>query len=157
MTASSFTLDQFCQEKLDRLCANHLRRELLVTGPGNAASAQRNGKILINFASNDYLGLSRHPRVKDAAAQAAQAYGAGAGASRLVTGNHPLFEQLEKNCEAETMRRLRAFWIRLSGQSGYNPRIDEKRRYYFRRYTFACLYDERCKAFRCRTYSVWPQ
>ncbi len=49
----------------------------------------------ISFASNDYLGLSQHPAVKEAAIHAIETYGMGAGASRLVTGNHPLYAELE--------------------------------------------------------------
>lgn len=49
----------------------------------------------ISFASNDYLGLSQHPEVKEAAIRAIENYGVGAGASRLVTGNHPLYAELE--------------------------------------------------------------
>lgn len=48
------------------------------------------------FSSNDYLGLSRHPGVIEAAVKATEKYGAGAGASRLVSGNIPLYEELEE-------------------------------------------------------------
>lgn len=50
---------------------------------------------MISFTDNDYLGLSTHADVIDAAKAAADTYGAGAGASRLVTGNHPLYRELE--------------------------------------------------------------
>ena len=56
----------------------------------------RNGRTLLSFCSNDYLNLSQHPAVKRAAAAAAERYGAGAGASRLVTGSHPLYAELEQ-------------------------------------------------------------
>ncbi|MCC5829367.1 MAG: 8-amino-7-oxononanoate synthase [Phycisphaeraceae bacterium] len=46
------------------------------------------GRELINFASNDYLGLGFHPRLREAAAQAALEHGTGSGASRLVSGHH---------------------------------------------------------------------
>jgi 8-amino-7-oxononanoate synthase len=49
----------------------------------------------INFSSNDYLGLVQNPEVVEAAREAALAYGVGAGASRLITGNHPLYALLE--------------------------------------------------------------
>ncbi len=51
---------------------------------------------LISFSCNDYLGLTHHPAVKAAAVAAIETYGAGAGASRLVTGDHPLFGELER-------------------------------------------------------------
>jgi 8-amino-7-oxononanoate synthase len=49
----------------------------------------------LSFCCNDYLNLTHHPAVVEAATQALRVYGVGAGASRLVTGNHPLFAQLE--------------------------------------------------------------
>jgi 8-amino-7-oxononanoate synthase len=53
------------------------------------------GGRLVDLAGNDYLGLRRDPRVTAAAAKAAQEWGAGAGASRLVTGSLELHAQLE--------------------------------------------------------------
>ncbi len=50
---------------------------------------------VVDLAGNDYLGLSRHPAVTEAAAQAARTWGAGAGASRLVTGSLELHAHLE--------------------------------------------------------------
>ena len=50
---------------------------------------------LLDLASNDYLGLTRHPAVIEAAAQAARTWGTGATGSRLVTGTTTLHEQLE--------------------------------------------------------------
>jgi glycine C-acetyltransferase/8-amino-7-oxononanoate synthase len=49
----------------------------------------------IVFCSNDYLGLSQHPKIKETAAQITQEFGTGAGASRLISGNHLLYSQLE--------------------------------------------------------------
>lgn len=53
------------------------------------------GEELISFCSNDYLGLSQHPDVVEASAKALRDYGASACASRLVSGNHPLYSELE--------------------------------------------------------------
>jgi 8-amino-7-oxononanoate synthase len=49
----------------------------------------------LSFCCNDYLNLTHHPAVKEAAIEALRVYGVGAGASRFVTGNHPLFSELE--------------------------------------------------------------
>ena len=57
---------------------------------------------MIDLAGNDYLGLARHPRVVEGAVAAAQEYGAGAGASRLVTGTLRLHEELEQALAAFT-------------------------------------------------------
>lgn len=53
-------------------------------------------KGILNFCSNDYLGLSQHPKVIEGAIQASKKYGAGSGAARLVSGNNPLMEELEQ-------------------------------------------------------------
>ena len=89
------TLDAFALEKLEHLDASALRRALTPTEPLEGVRVRRGGRDLVCFASNDYLGLRRHPRVVAAAVEAVRRYGAGAGASRLVTGDHPLLGQLE--------------------------------------------------------------
>ena len=53
------------------------------------------GRAVVSFASNDYLGLSQHPAVVAAAVAAAQRWGAGSGASRLVVGARPVHDALE--------------------------------------------------------------
>lgn len=93
------SLDAFAWAKLDALEGRGLRRRLVETERGETA-ARRNGRSLISFSCNDYLNLSHHPEVKRAAAEALARYGAGAGASRLVTGNHPLFGELERRLAA---------------------------------------------------------
>ncbi|HUO55117.1 MAG TPA: 8-amino-7-oxononanoate synthase [Rhodoblastus sp.] len=60
----------------------------------------RNGRELVNFASNDYLGLSQHPALIESACAYTQKYGAGVAASRLVTGENPAFAALEARIAA---------------------------------------------------------
>jgi len=55
------------------------------------------GKRVIQFSSNNYLGLANHPALKRAAQEAIERYGVGTGASRLIAGNLELYEHLEKN------------------------------------------------------------
>ncbi|BDD82833.1 8-amino-7-oxononanoate synthase [Tsukamurella pulmonis] len=71
----------------DRAAAG-LRRSLTARRPGVAG---------LDLASNDYLGLSRHPRVLDAAADALRVWGAGSTGSRLVTGTTELHERFERD------------------------------------------------------------
>jgi 8-amino-7-oxononanoate synthase len=89
------SLDQFAQAKLDDLQRRHQRRALAETVREDGIWVERGGKRLLSFSCNDYLNLTQHPAVKQAAIAAIETYGAGSGASRLVTGNHPLYAQLE--------------------------------------------------------------
>jgi 8-amino-7-oxononanoate synthase len=90
------SLDTFAKAKLAALEAQHLRRTLAETVREDALWVTRGGRRMLSFSCNDYLNLTHHPKVKDAANAAIEVYGAGAGASRLVTGNHPLFGELEQ-------------------------------------------------------------
>jgi len=89
------SLDQFAQAKLDDLQRRHLRRQLTETVREDGIWVERDGRRLLSFSCNDYLNLTQHPTVKQAAVAAIRRYGAGSGASRLVTGNHPLYAELE--------------------------------------------------------------
>jgi 8-amino-7-oxononanoate synthase len=94
------SLDQFAISKLERLEAEHLRRTLVATAREDGIRVVRGGRRLLCFSCNDYLNLTHHPQVKAAAITAIEHHGTGAGASRLVTGNHPLFEELESRLAA---------------------------------------------------------
>lgn len=61
-----------------------------------SATTQVQGQSKINFASYNYLGLNGDPRVSDAAKRSIDAYGTSVSASRLVSGERPLHQQLEK-------------------------------------------------------------
>ncbi|MAO55476.1 MAG: 8-amino-7-oxononanoate synthase [Rhodospirillaceae bacterium] len=91
----SDSLDQFAQAKLDGLEAKGLLRRLTVTERTGPIEILRGGRKLISFSCNDYLNLSQHPAVKQAAKDAIDRLGVGSGASRLVTGDHPLLPELE--------------------------------------------------------------
>lgn len=94
------SLDEFALAKLEATEARTLRRSLSETAHETGQRARRAGRSLISFSGNDYLGLTQHPVLKAAAKRAVDEYGAGAGASRLVTGNHPLYARLETKLAA---------------------------------------------------------
>jgi 8-amino-7-oxononanoate synthase len=71
------------------------RRMRCVSGP-QGPRVLLDGKPVLLLCSNNYLGLADHPRVREAAAEAAMRYGAGAGASRLVSGNMTIHRRLEE-------------------------------------------------------------
>jgi len=88
------SLDDFACGKLEALERAQLRRRPVVTAR-DGIFVERSGRRLLSFSCNDYLNLSGHPAVIKAAIAAAERFGVGAGASRLVTGNHPLYDELE--------------------------------------------------------------
>src|ERR1700724_777151 len=90
------SLDDFAARKLAELDRACLRRTLAESFRGDGPWVERDGRRLLSFSCNDYLNLSHHPALKSAATAAIAQYGVGAGASRLVTGNHPLFRELEE-------------------------------------------------------------
>lgn len=107
------SLDQFAGEKLAALESAQLRRMPAVTNR-SGVWAEHDGRRLLSFSCNDYLNLSQHPAVVAAAIEATQRYGVGAGASRLVTGNHPLYAELE-----ERLARLKGTEAACVFGSGY--------------------------------------
>lgn len=94
------SLNKFAQKKLAEIKTRGLYRKTLPSVRSAGASVKRDGKSYISFSDNDYLGLSQNPRVKEAARKATEKYGAGAGASRLITGDHPLYQKLEQKIAA---------------------------------------------------------
>jgi 8-amino-7-oxononanoate synthase len=89
------SLDDFAAQKLAALERDSLRRQAVETDRVDGVWAVRNGRRLLSFCCNDYLNLTHHPAIKEAAIAALERYGVGSGGSRLVTGNHPLFAELE--------------------------------------------------------------
>jgi 8-amino-7-oxononanoate synthase len=75
------------------------RRMRCVSGP-QGPRVLLDGRPVLLLCSNNYLGLADHPRVREAAAEAAMRYGAGAGASRLVSGNMTIHRRLEEQLAA---------------------------------------------------------
>jgi len=94
------SLDEFATAKLGELERGSLRRALVDTTRVTGIWTLRNGRRLLSFCCNDYLNLTHHPAVKEAAIEALEIYGVGAAASRFVTGNHPLYAELEARLAA---------------------------------------------------------
>ncbi len=85
---------------LARIDQRHERRALVPCAPQGGARLVRDGAALVDFSSNDYLGLSRHPLLARRAADWALEHGAGSAASRLVTGTRPLHLAVEAKVAA---------------------------------------------------------
>jgi 8-amino-7-oxononanoate synthase len=88
------------EERLAELERLGLKRALrMVSGP-QGPRVLLDGKQVLLLCSNNYLGLADHPKVSEAAAEAAMQFGAGAGASRLVSGTMTIHRQLEERLAA---------------------------------------------------------
>lgn len=95
----TLTPASYAAAKLAELEARNQRRQLQVTDRQDSIRVLRPGpggvRQLISFCCNDYLNFTGDERLKAAAKAAVDRYGVGAGASRLITGDHPLLAELE--------------------------------------------------------------
>ena len=88
-------LDSFLDAALARIDTAGQRRTLRPAAMVPAGRIRRDGRELVDFSSNDYLGLARHPLLAERAGEWAREHGAGSGASRLVTGTSEAHLALE--------------------------------------------------------------
>src|SRR3569623_1586188 len=84
------------EDILQALAEHHLLRRLRVIESATGPTLMIAGKPVILMASNDYLGLATHPALKQAALDATERFGVGAGASRLISGTLSPHNELER-------------------------------------------------------------
>jgi 8-amino-7-oxononanoate synthase len=87
---------QHYRDLLQHLDQQSLRRKLKISESASAPEMVINGRSMLTFCSNDYLGLANHPELTGALIEGAQLYGAGSGASHMISGHNQAHEQLEK-------------------------------------------------------------
>ena len=85
----------FFQQELNQVKEAGLYRRLRRVGNDQGPTLVLDGREVINFSSNNYLGIANHPALAAAAKEAIDRYGCGSGASRLISGNMALHEELE--------------------------------------------------------------
>ena len=83
------------EDYLAKFEAQHLRRDLMAFESPSEVVMTYQGKPILNFASNNYLGLNNHPTIKESAIQAIRTFGFGSGASRLISGTFQPHQDLE--------------------------------------------------------------
>ena len=110
--------DQDLTERLEALQAQGLRRELRRVESPPGQRIQIGGRTLLNFSSNDYLGLANDPILKEAAIKAVENFGAGTGASRLICGSLAPHHELE-----EALADFKGAEAALSFSTGYATAI----------------------------------
>jgi 8-amino-7-oxononanoate synthase len=109
---SSF--DDALKRDLDEIRDAGLLRKLRRVDSASGPRIEIDGRILLNFSSNDYLGLANHPALKEAAIKATEKFGAGSGASRLICGSLAPHHDLE-----ETLAGFKGTEAALTFSTGY--------------------------------------
>ena len=104
----------FLATELADLRAKQLYRPLRVMSSAQGPIVSVDGRRLISLSSNDYLGLTHHPRLRAAALQAVEQFGVGSGAVRTIAGTMQLHEELEAE-----LARFKGVEAVLTFQSGF--------------------------------------
>ena len=105
----------FLADELADLRARQLYRPLRVMSSAQGPIASVDGRRVISLSSNDYLGLTHHPRLRQAALDAVERFGAGSGAVRTIAGTMSLHEELEAE-----LARFKGVEATLTFQSGFS-------------------------------------
>jgi glycine C-acetyltransferase len=87
---------EYLQEELNDMKANGTFRKLVPLESDQGSKVVINGKEVIQLSSNNYLGLTSHPRLRKAALEAVEKYGAGTGSVRTIAGTFKMHVELEK-------------------------------------------------------------
>ena len=110
--------DEELSRRLAALRQQNLHRELRRVDSPPGTRIQIGGRTLLNFSSNDYLGLANDPVLKEAAIRAVEKFGAGSGASRLICGSLAPHHELE-----ETLAHFKNAEAALAFSTGYATAI----------------------------------
>ncbi len=110
------------RQSIDELKAQNLYKQPPILESPQGGRVKMGGRWLINLASNNYLGLANDPRLKQAAIEAVEQWGAGAGAVRWLGGTNALYEQLEqKLAEFKKTEAVLVFQSGFNANSGTIP------------------------------------
>jgi glycine C-acetyltransferase len=114
----------FLGDELDALRERHLFRPLRVMSSAQGPIVSVDDRRVISLSSNDYLGLTHHPRLRKAALDAVGVFGAGSGAVRTIAGTMTLHEELEtKLAEFKQVEAVLTFQSGFSANTGVIPTI----------------------------------
>ncbi|HET9852663.1 MAG TPA: glycine C-acetyltransferase [Candidatus Limnocylindrales bacterium] len=114
----------FVEAEIDDLKAKHLYRPLRVMSAAQGPVTVVDGREVISLSSNDYLGLTHHPRLRDAALRAIGEFGVGSGAVRTIAGTMTEHEALEAElAEFKGVEAVLTFQSGFTANTGVIPTI----------------------------------
>jgi len=108
------SFEEHLEQELALIADDGLRRELRQVDSAQGARVKVGDREVLNFSSNDYLGLAGHATLRDAAKKAVDTYGAGVGAARLISGSLTVHHELE-----EALATFKGTTAALSFATGY--------------------------------------
>ena len=124
MTTSRTDPLAFLADEIEALKERHLYRPLRVMSSAQGPIVSVDNRRVISLSSNDYLGLTHHPRLRQAALDAVGLYGAGSGAVRTIAGTMTLHEELEQNLAAfKDVEAVLTFQSGFAANTGVIPTI----------------------------------
>jgi glycine C-acetyltransferase len=118
----------FLAAEVEALKRDHLYRPLKVMATEQGPEIELDGRHVISLSSNDYLGLTHHPRMKAAAERAVRELGAGSGAVRTIAGTMSIHEQLEAELAAfKETEAVLTFQSGFTANTGVIPAVTDER------------------------------
>jgi glycine C-acetyltransferase len=118
----------FLADEVAALREQRLYRPLREMTSAQGPTCEVDGRTVISFSSNDYLGLTHHPRLRAAAERAVREYGVGSGAVRTIAGTMSLHEQLERDlAEFKGAEAALVFQSGFSANTGVMPVVAGER------------------------------
>ena len=118
------TLQSWLGQEIDLLKEQHLYKVPRILESAAAGRVQMDGKSVVNLASNNYLGLANHPKVRQAAIEATEKWGAGAGAVRWIGGTMTIHDELEaKLAKFKHVESVLVFTSGFTANSGCIPAV----------------------------------
>ncbi len=120
---------EFLKAELDKMKENKTWQQMKQIETKQGPSVEVKGENVIQLSSNNYLGLTSHPRLVEAAKRAAEEFGAGTGSVRTIAGTFTMHNELEKNWQPLKNRSGTCFSIGVHNESGRLIKHSYKRRY----------------------------
>ena len=106
----ALSLDNYLREKLENRQARNLYRNRLNSSSACKSEMLVEGRNVVNFSSNDYLGLANHADLAHALSEGVKKFGVGSGASHLISGHHQVHKMLEEQIAQFTGRSRALFF-----------------------------------------------